>query len=162
MVQYGRGIVVTQIAIDTNLLLLLVVGHVSRPFIRQHKRLAAFTGRDFDQLSIAVIQADSIVTTPNVMTEVSNLAIQGVLEPYRSQILEVLVTFSGRMIELYRPTADVLRKEDYIQFGLTDSVWLQILDNDTILMSDDRQLCRAAEARGFVAYHVDDLRGPSM
>ncbi len=147
-----------QIAIDTNLLLLLVVGHVSRPFILEHKRLGAFTLRDFDELRIAVGQTDSIITTPNAMTEVSNLAIQGVREPYRSQIRSVLAEFAGRMREHYRPSAEIVRTDDFFELGLTDSAWLQILDDDVILMSDDRQLCRVAEARGFVAYHLDDLR----
>ena len=149
-----------QIAIDTNFLLLLVVGHASRNLVERHKRLKAYTVRDFDQLANVLSEAQRVVTTPNAMTEVSNLAPAGILEPLRSAIFSVLEEFSRRLDERYIPSRIATQAAEFRYLGLADSAWLCALDAETILLSADSRLCSAATARGYVAYGLADLRDP--
>ena len=63
------------IILDTNLLLLLVVGSTDRRYISAHKNLA-FEEEDSDILVGILSQTPSIILTPNTLTETSNLARQ--------------------------------------------------------------------------------------
>lgn len=76
-----KGVVV----IDTNLLVLLVVGSASRSYIRKHKRLSDYTSEDFDMLSLILSEFSEIVFLPHILAEVSNIARQIDL-PARRQI----------------------------------------------------------------------------
>lgn len=59
--------------LDTNLLLLLLAGITAPDRLTRLKRLEAYTLDDFELLHQIVRQASRVVTTPNVMTEVTNL-----------------------------------------------------------------------------------------
>ena len=72
------------ILIDTNILLLYFVGTVNRERISQFNRTEKFTPEDYDILQSMMQQFQKIVTTPNILTEVSNL-INQIKEPERSQ-----------------------------------------------------------------------------
>ena len=52
------------VAIDSNLLLLLIVGSASRDYIAKHKRLKSFDSSDFDLLREQLSVASAIVLTP--------------------------------------------------------------------------------------------------
>jgi hypothetical protein len=60
--------------LDTNVLLLLYVGLVDRAIISRFKRTQMFAPEDFDMLRGIVARFEKIVTTPHILTEVSNLA----------------------------------------------------------------------------------------
>ena len=62
-----------QIVVDTNLLLLLVIGITDRSLIAKHKRTRSFEAEDFDLLVSVLAGYDQVVVTPHIMTEVSNL-----------------------------------------------------------------------------------------
>ena len=59
--------------IDSNLLLLLFVGLRDRDRIQKFKRTAQFTIRDFERLAAFIRRFKEVVTTPSILTEVSNL-----------------------------------------------------------------------------------------
>ena len=66
---------VSRVLLDTNLLVLLVVGLESRRFIAQHKRLTAYSSEDFDLLIdlLGRFGPAGWATTPSVLAEASNL-----------------------------------------------------------------------------------------
>ena len=74
-----------KVAVDTNLLLLLLIGSVAPDFIDNHKRLRAYTLADFLLLEEDLKSADSLIATPNVLAELSNLAAYGGSEPLKSE-----------------------------------------------------------------------------
>lgn len=112
------------IAVDTNLLLLLIVGHTRRDFITHHKRLQAYTESDFDSVAQSLRDVDVILTTPNVLTEVSNLLVQGVREPLRSQLMDTFVKFAQVMDEQFHPCKATMNHTCFGQLGLADATWL--------------------------------------
>jgi hypothetical protein len=61
------------VSIDSNLLLLLIVGSTSRAYITKHQRLKAYTAEDFDKLASVIGCYDKIVLLPHTLTETSNL-----------------------------------------------------------------------------------------
>jgi hypothetical protein len=80
---------VSSVALDSNLLLLFVVGSASRDYIAKHKRLKAYAASDFDLLLERLGVVSSILLTPNTLTETSNL-IDHIGEPARSHIYRTL------------------------------------------------------------------------
>ncbi len=61
--------------LDTNLLLLLFIGGKDSSLIPKAKTLSAFVEDDYDLLGEVINNSsfNSLVTTPHIMTEVSNL-----------------------------------------------------------------------------------------
>jgi hypothetical protein len=87
-------------ALDTNLLILLVVGQASRRYIDKHKCLEAFTCGDYDLLKSILSQASSIRFTPNTLTETSNL-LKRIDEPARFDILRKFADMISLFDESY-------------------------------------------------------------
>ena len=63
-----------QVLLDTNLLLLFLVDSYERKRIRNFKRTSTFSEEDFDLLAAFLQAFKKILTTPHILTEVSNLA----------------------------------------------------------------------------------------
>lgn len=61
------------VLVDTNLMVLLLVGRAHKRRIREHKRTSDYTVRDYDLLEQLIAEFQRIVTTPHVLTEISNL-----------------------------------------------------------------------------------------
>lgn len=143
--------------LDTNLLVLFVVGTADRDYIGQHKRLRAFTGEDFDMLFHIVSQAPAVFVTPNTLTETSNLASQ-IAEPARSLILRIL----GRLItateERYIPSRAAAARTEYVRLGLTDAALLEVADKQAAILTTDHGLYRAALASGVPAFNFNHIR----
>ena len=68
---YIKGII-----IDTNILLLYLIGRVDRERIPRLKRTAQFTSEDYDILLELVSKFKKVIATPNILTEVNSLANQ--------------------------------------------------------------------------------------
>ena len=62
--------------LDTNLLVLLVVGSESRELISKHRRLEHYSAEDYDILVELLQNAENLFVTPNTLTETSNLVSQ--------------------------------------------------------------------------------------
>jgi hypothetical protein len=62
--------------LDTNLLVLLVVGLANEGWIKSHKALSAYDGTDFHALKTVIAAFDTLCVTPNTLTECSNLSRQ--------------------------------------------------------------------------------------
>ena len=147
-----------RIAVDTNLLLLLVVGSASRSHIARHKRLRAYSIEDFDFLLEILRNTDEIVATPNAWTEVSNLAGFGLVDPIRSEVFAALANLINKLHERYRTSSSASEEPEFARLGLTDCAWLESSGSNTILLTDDLQLYLAACHRGMNAFNFTHLR----
>src|SRR5438094_4633228 len=70
--------------IDTNLLLLYLIGMYDPDRIPRFKRTMSFTVDEFLLLDAIFTNFDKVITTPNILTEISNLSGQlpGDLRPH--------------------------------------------------------------------------------
>ena len=75
--QFIRSNASSGILVDSNSILLLVVGHLGRGRIDRHRRLSEFGDDDYDLLVGLLQPFHECCYTVSVMTEVSNLAIKG-------------------------------------------------------------------------------------
>jgi hypothetical protein len=135
------------LAIDANLLILLVVGTTARELIGKHKRLRAFSIEDFDLLVDMLSIASGIVVTPNTLTESSNLCGQ-IDEPARSRIYFNLQAFIAKCIEVYVASRVGSQQGEFRRLGLTDAVLLTLEDPSVTILTTDLDLYLAATRRG--------------
>ena len=63
------------VVIDTNILLLLFIGTYDKHLITTFKRTKQYTEDDYDILQTS-LEGKTLVTTPNILTEISNFAFQ--------------------------------------------------------------------------------------
>ena len=147
-----------RLAIDANLLVLLIVGQVSRSLIGKHKRLRAYSEVDFDLLTKIRTGFSSMVVTPNTSTETSNLIAYGVNGPLRMRLMAALGLFLRSAKELYQPSSVVSERGEFMRLGLTDAALLSVLDEQSVLLTDDNALFVAAVNSGRKAYLFSIVR----
>lgn len=146
-----------RIILDSNLLLLLIIGEADRGLIGSHKRLRQYDDGAFDLLTEVVRNATHLFLTPNVLTEVSNLACQGVSATSKSRIRDTLAAFSRLAEEIYIPSRRAVGNGAYLRLGLTDAVLLEV-GHGSMLWTDDMDLYLAAASLKLPVENFTHLR----
>ena len=132
--------------VDSNLLVLLVVGNVGRHLIQKHKRLQAFTVEDYDALLGLLSTVDQVFVTPNTLTETSNLLAQH-REPERSRFFDMLRHVIETSREIVVTSTDASSNNAFTRLGLADSALLQSVSTNTPVVTVDIDLYLAAWAQ---------------
>ncbi len=130
--------------IDTNLLILLLVGSVDRTLVERHKRTRNFVPEDYDRLSILVDSFDRVFVTPNTLTETSNLLNRSQDVRLMNQ-LNLLIHSSE---EIYVASQIVAKNRHFNQLGLTDATLLAAISEERPLITVDFDLYGAALGMG--------------
>ena len=131
--------------IDANLLLLLVVGSVSRDAIARHRRLREFTLDDYGILINLIDQVEQVLVTPNTLTETSNLlGLHG--EPERSRFFEQLRFIIEETEEIVVASVGASQNNAFTRSGLTDAALLEVATQETPIITVDLDLYLAASA----------------
>ena len=134
--------------IDTNLLVLLIVGSVGRDLIAKHKRLrGAYTAEDYDILVGLLRPVDRVFVTPNTLTEASNLlGHHG--EPERSRLFDKLRILIQESEEFVVTSVDASSNSAFGRLGLTDAALLELITAESPLLTADLDLYLAALEKG--------------
>ena len=125
--------------IDTNLLLLYFVGTYDPDRIQRFKRTMAFTVDEFLLLSTVLNYFTTVVTTPNILTEVSNLSGQ-LPGDLRSDFYSNFAKRIPLMEEHYRTSASLSSSAHFNRFGLTDSGIVYTVKGNYLVLTDDLEL----------------------
>lgn len=143
--------------LDTNLMVLLIVGLASQDYILRHKRTQTYTVDDFLLLQGTLAQTPSIVTIPHVLAETSNLVRQ-FAEPGRTRICTVLQNFIFDCIETIVTSKAAARRSEFRLLGLTDAALLEVQSDRSVLLTDDLDLYVASVSAGRQAINFSHLR----
>lgn len=129
-----------RLIIDTNLLLLLVIGAVEGGrHIRNSDRLNAFTTLEYDNILKIMAEYDDIFITPYIATEVSNLIdLDGHARTLAYEIAQNLFSKEFKKIEV--DLATDCDSEFFGRFGITDASLINLAPDYYILTSDHRLL----------------------
>ena len=138
------------IFIDANLLVLLVVGATDQTLIPKHRRLRRFMVEDYGRLIELIRQAGQVFLTPNTLTEASNLLAQHP-NPERSRFFAVLRRIIGTNEEIVVASKTASRNNAFVRLGLTDAALLEVISEETPLVTVDLDLFMAAFTEGKVA-----------
>jgi hypothetical protein len=146
---------VKAIALDSQLLVLLIVGDEEPEFIQSHKRLGGYSADDFELLKSRLEMADVLVLTPHVIAEASNL-LRHCHDPMRSRLTRRLGEVAEEIKERHRKTSSFSGYPEFQQLGVADCMLLT--DKKAELLTADVELWRAAIVRGRSAYNFTHLR----
>ena len=136
--------------VDTNLLLLFVVGSEAPGLISKHRRLESYSAADYIALHCLLDRGGQVFLTPNTLTETSNLLGQHG-EPERSRLFHRLQAIIQDSQEVVIASARAAANPAFQRLGLTDAVLLEAATADTPLLTMDFQLYAAGLVKGVEA-----------
>jgi rRNA-processing protein FCF1 len=143
--------------IDTNLLLLAVVGNFDHRLVGR-ERLDAFTIQDLQQLNSIIEQAKQLITTPGILTETSNLAAQMINKTRIPELFYRLRVYIQALNERYETSALISGQPIFLRFGLTDAAIIHIAKNGLLVLTGDRALAGYLAKNGIDVVNFNHLR----
>ncbi len=150
------------LVIDTNLLLLYLVGLHDPDRIETFKRTRAYSVDDFDLLIYIISRFGGFSTTPNIMTEVSNL-----IEGVEYDDVPLLTVLRDKVIyqeEHYIASRIILSNEDetFLKFGVSDTVLYRLAQANYLILTVDSSLCAFLQNKDLPALNFNHLRSDSL
>jgi len=143
--------------IDSNLLLLLFVGLRDRDRIQKFKRTAQFIIQDFDRLAAFAKRFKQVVTTPGILTEVSNLLGQ-LPDNIRHYFWQHFALGLKSLHEHYTPSQELGDESAFPNFGLTDTAILHAAVGKYLVLTDDLRLAQYLIGRKIDVINFNQLR----
>jgi hypothetical protein len=138
--------------IDTNLLLLYIIGSFNIELIREFRRTSHFTIDDFYLISDFIELFESKITTPHILTEVSNLIGN---KPNLKALLKIYISNSD---EKSQESIKVVQNDAFIKFGITDAAIIEVSKNSHLVMTDDNPFYGLLVNKGMDTVNLDELR----
>lgn len=147
----------SELLLDANLLLLYVVGSADRERITRFKRTDKFLPEDFDLLKSIMGGFRGLVTTPNVIAEVSNLLGQapGALH---EQLFRAFAGSISIVREEYVASVAAAATPIFLRLGITDAGISILAERECAILSDDLPLVLHLEQRGLPTRNFTLLR----
>jgi hypothetical protein len=144
--------------VDTNVLLLFMVGKCNVDRIGTFKNTQRYVPEDFYTASLIIESFDRLISTPHVLTEVSNLSNQ-LREPARSELLQVVATEVGMFCdERYVSSRDAMQSPAFLRLGLTDIGIATLSTQGVAVLTDDFPLYQHLIALDTPAINFSHLR----
>lgn len=136
--------------IDTNILLLHLIGRFAPARIGSWKRIEQFTVEDFRLLSALIGRFERLITTPHILTEVGNFAPAA----YLSTFARDLIVFD----EVFVPSADLASTGDVAGLGLTDAAIARCAREGVLIVTEDFEMSQRLLRRGQYVLNFNHLR----
>ena len=148
-----------RVLLDSNLMLLWFIGLFQRALIGNLKRVDMFSPEDFDLLVRILKNFRAVVTTPNILTEVSNLS-----GPLKDQLRSNYFTGFAHTVELlqeeYVPSNRAAISPLFGRLGLTDAVIAIVASRPILVFTIDFELYYRLQALGVDAVNFNHERLP--
>jgi hypothetical protein len=146
------------VLIDANLALLYLVGSYDLRLIGDGKynKLSNYSTDDYRLLIRLKKEFKKAVTTPHVLTEVSNLA-NDLPEWTKAECLRKFYETFVEIDELTIPSLDAAQRHEFPFLGLTDS-GLAIVSDQYLIVTDDARLVKKMNESGLEALNFNHLR----
>jgi rRNA-processing protein FCF1 len=154
---FDRNARINGILVDTNLLVLLIVGSVNRERVSQFKRTSDYSPADWDLLIGILEQISRRYTLPHVLAEVSTLTdLKGTeLEAARVIFRNLIATMSELDVRSAEACSNIL----FLRLGLTDSaIAVAAKVRGCSVLTNDAALYSALAAEGFYVVMFNHFR----
>ncbi|WP_269900166.1 hypothetical protein [Paenalcaligenes faecalis] len=124
------------LVIDTNLLLLLVVGQLDEGrYISKSEKLGIYSKKDFNNLLLFMGQYKAVFFTPYIATEVSNLI--GFTGNVKARAMFALKSILEIFEEIPTNTKQVVNTKGFERFGVADTSLIEVVRKYHVLTHDD-------------------------
>jgi rRNA-processing protein FCF1 len=145
------------ILIDTNILLLWLVGSTNKARITKFNRTQGFVAEDYELLVDIFQTFQKVLTTPNILTEVSNL-INQLGEPERSQCFSIFARDIIQLDEIYTDSHTIAATDKFTKFGLTDCGIASLAKGNYLVLTEDFKLANYLQTIGIDTVNFNNIR----
>ena len=121
--------------IDTNILLVYFVGLYSPEAVGNLKRTKEYNLNDFYTIFRIIEYFKQVITTPNILTELSNLS-----KRYPDEFKTIFSENVKNVKELYLESFIASSKDHFKIVGLTDSALIELSKNNYLIITNDLPL----------------------
>lgn len=143
--------------LDTNLLVLLLVGKVNPQRIESFKRTQSFTKHEFRLLQILVESfGHPLVATPHVLSQVSDLTDIPGAEGFL--VRQLLKTMVKEIDEKYTEARKLVDHAAFARFGLGDASVAAACEHNFVVVAADVRLHLALEVLGHDSINFNHVR----
>ncbi|WP_234017061.1 hypothetical protein [Nostoc sp. 'Lobaria pulmonaria (5183) cyanobiont'] len=107
-----------------------------------------------------IVRFQKLVTTPNILTEVSNF-VDKLVEPELSQCFAIFALFAQNvdiLDEYYIKSLDAVNTEKFVKFGLTDSGILTLSKGKYFVLTDDFKLANYLQSVEIDVINFNNIR----
>jgi rRNA-processing protein FCF1 len=148
------------VLLDTNLLILHIVGLCSPAFVERCKQTKRYNQADFFLLQNCLSGFQQFIITPHILAETSNL-LEG--QSYRGiNLLSVLAAFVQESVVVERHVfgAEMARADlrCLTKFGFSDTAIAVVARENLLVLTDDLNLCAYLQNAGVDALNFQNLR----
>lgn len=148
----GKGIIV-----DTNLLLLFVVGSHDSNRITSFKRTNKFGIDDYMLVKRFVDCFKTVRTTPSILTEVSNHLNQ-LPDNLKAEFYSAFSNCINSLFEVYKESASLSKNDCFTKYGLADTSIITDAKSNYVVLTDDFPLSGYLNSAGVDAINFNHLR----
>lgn len=145
------------VLIDSNILLLFLVGSCEPSLIGHFDRISSFNYDDFELLVNVMNRFRTVVYTPSIITEVNNLATK-LYGPTKMAFLMTLRRFVEKMVEEFHPSREVVVTEFFAKFGYADAAIAVAAKQRYLVLTNDSRLSGFLRAQEIDAINFSELR----
>lgn len=146
-----------RILIDTNALVLLVIGLIDPKLINRHKRTSIYSKNDFDRLLIVIQKLENLVVLPNIWTEVDNL-LNSFSGNYKYPYIQRIKSLVQLTTEEFLSSKTGVNSNFFMQLGLGDALNLALGKDYDLLITADFALSDVATANDIQVYDLVQVR----
>ncbi|MCP1381561.1 hypothetical protein [Runella salmonicolor] len=144
------------LVIDTNLLLLYLMGIYDPKKISQFKRTQQFLEEDFQLLLRFIEIFDKVIITPHILAETTNLA--------DTQTFPILKTIIELLEENLTSSLEIIHSDQtcFNKFGLSDTAIQYLAQQNYVVLTDDLRLYHYLSTKGYTAFNFNHLRSGNL
>nr|WKN36783.1 hypothetical protein K4G66_30930 [Tunicatimonas sp. TK19036] len=142
------------ILIDSNALVLLIVGLIDPSQIRKHRRTSLYTEKDFQKLLAIIQNPNKLIVLPNIWTEVDNLLNNYLTGSFKWPYVKILREVVAETTERYLSSTFGINSDYFLSLGLTDSLIIEFRENFDFLITADSKLSDLARAHDIEVYDL--------
>jgi predicted nucleic acid-binding protein len=143
--------------IDTNSLVILLIGIIDPKLISLHKRTSIYEEEDHTNLLKIIKSLDRLIVLPNIWTEVDNL-LNNFSGNYRWKYVQAFRKLIQLTSEKYIPSSIGTENAHFLSIGLTDALILELGKECDFLITSDSKLSDFVKAEGIAVYDLVKIR----
>jgi hypothetical protein len=153
------------VLLDSNLLLVLLCGSLGMQVFKRFKRVSGYTLGDYELLVRLVEKFSVLLTTPHILTEVSNLA-NSLPSWYKAdwcRVFASLIAGSGdgvHMLERWTPAVELAGMPQFLEYGITDSAVAKLC-TEALVVTEDYRLSGALRSQNVPVLNFRDFKSLS-
>jgi rRNA-processing protein FCF1 len=149
------------IIIDTNALVILLIGLIDPGLFKTHKRTSIYEAEDYNDLVDVIGDVKKLIVLPNVWTETDNL-LNDFGGNYKHPYIVNITQLINLTYEKFFDSSTGAQSDYFFELGLTDSLILECARECELLITSDSKLSDYATANNIKVYDMVRMRNDRL